>query len=172
MTTTRPHPSAGKSILVLALFILIPLAIGFAGSMLTADNIDGWYASATKAPWNPPNSVFGPVWTVLYILIGVAGWEIWRHRDRPGTARLMRLYWAQLFLNAVWSPIFFGGYPALGVTALWLAFMVIVGLWITVVLLIKESFSHGFKLAAWLLVPYLLWASYASTLNIYLALFN
>lgn len=173
MTTAKPaRPSGLKDVLTLAAFILIPLAIGFTGSMLTADNIDGWYASATKAPWNPPNSVFGPVWTVLYILIGITGWLIWRRRDRPGTARLMKLYWVQLVLNAVWSPLFFGGYPALGVTALWLAFIVIVGLWITILVLITESFKHGFKLAGWLLVPYLLWVSYASTLNVYLALFN
>lgn len=172
MASTPTTQSKGKSLGALAFFILLPLSVGFVGSMLTSEHIDGWYATADKAPWNPPNSVFGPVWTVLYILIGIAGWLIWKNRDRPGTARLMNLYWVQLVLNAIWSPLFFGGYASFGVTALWIAFAVILALIITVVLLIAGAFKHGFKAAALLLIPYLLWGAYASTLNLYLALFN
>lgn len=60
--------------IALLLFIAVPLAIGFTGSFLTGDQVDGWYASADQAPWTPPNAVFGPVWTLLYVMIGAAGW--------------------------------------------------------------------------------------------------
>ena len=168
--TSRTSSSTVKNILVLILFIALPLGIGFAGSMLTSEHIDGWYAAANKAPWNPPNSVFGPVWTVLYILIGIAGWLLWR--KQPVTSNLMKLFWLQLILNAVWSPLFFGGYAYFGTFALWLAVAVIVALIITLALLITGCFKQGHQLAGALLAPYLLWGAYASTLNIYLALFN
>ena len=97
--------------IALLLFIAVPLAIGFTGSFLTADQVDGWYASADQAPWTPPNAVFGPVWTLLYVMIGAAGWLLWRSTVTHQRRRAFILYGIQLILNAVWSPLFLAPIP-------------------------------------------------------------
>ncbi|WP_237203785.1 TspO/MBR family protein [Rothia endophytica] len=155
----------------LLLFIAVPLAIGFTGSFLTSDQVDGWYASADQAPWTPPNVVFGPVWTLLYVMIGVAGWLLWRSTATHQRRRAFILYGIQLVLNAVWSPLFFGAYPTYGVAALWVALAVIYLLLLTIMVSIK-IFAPISKIAGWLFVPYGLWVAYASTLNLYMALHN
>lgn len=156
---------------VLLLFIAVPLGIGFTGSFLTADQVDGWYASADQAPWTPPNAVFGPVWTLLYVMIGVAGWLLWRSTATSRRRRAFALYGIQLVLNAIWSPLFFGTYPTYGVSALWVALIVIYLLLLTIMVSIRV-FAPVNKIAVWLFVPYGLWVAYASTLNLYMALHN
>lgn len=172
---TAPQQPQQRSWLVrlaaLAAFLLIPVLVGFIGSMLTTDQVDGWYASANQAPWTPPNAVFGPVWTVLYLTMGFAAWLVWLRARSPERRRALAWFVVQLALNSIWSPLFFGGYPTLGTAALWLAFAVIVALLLSLIMTIR-SFWTVRTLAAVLLLPYLAWVTYASTLNLYIALFN
>lgn len=168
----RPaHDSALRQGLCLVAMIAIPLLVGFLGSQATSQHTDGWYAEADVAPWNPPNWVFGPVWTVLYIAMGFAAWLVWRRRHRRGSRRALSLYVGQLILNSTWSPLFFAGYPAWGSAALWAAMLVIVALAAMVAVTIRGFWPIS-RLAAVLLMPYLAWVLYASTLNLYIALAN
>ena len=160
-----------KSALVLVAFIAIAQAVGILGGLATAPNVDGWYADADKAPWNPPGAVFGPVWTVLYSLMGIAAWLVWRERDRVDVRRPLTLYVLQLVLNAIWTPIFFGLYPFIGAPALWIALVVILAMDV-LVLLTMISFWRVSKVAAWLLVPYWAWLLFATTLNAAIAVLN
>lgn len=171
---THPLSPTGnklKAALVLALFLGISFAVAGLGSVATISNVDGWYADASKAPWNPPNWLFGPVWTVLYALMSVAGWLVWlRARDRD-VRRALTLYVAQLVLNSLWTPIFFGLFPLIGPIALWIALAVIVALDIVLLLTMIAMWPHS-RAASWLLVPYWAWVLFATTLNAALAVLN
>jgi tryptophan-rich sensory protein len=169
--TASPRPTAPRSALALVLFLVISFAVAGAGSLATFQNVDGWYADADKAFWTPPNVVFGPVWTVLYTLMSVAAWLVWREPVSTARRRALGAYVAQLALNAVWTPVFFGLYPTLGPLALWLALGIIVALDI-MVLLTMLAFWPVRRLAAVLLIPYWAWVLYATTLNAALAILN
>lgn len=121
-----------------------------------------WYADLTKPSWTPPSWLFPPVWTTLYVMIAVAGWLVWERRTQlpgaPGIAALMALFAAQLVLNAAWSWLFFGLHRPL-----W-ALVDIVLLWASIAALIA-LFWRVRPLAGGLLIPYLLWVSYATALN-------
>jgi benzodiazapine receptor len=160
-----------KSVLVLVAFIAIALAVGGLGSLATIQNVDGWYADAAKAPWSPPNAIFGPVWTFLYTAMAVAAWLVWRQRKRLDVRRPLTLYVIQLVLNSIWTPVFFGLYPAIGVAALWAALVIIVAIDV-MVLLTMIAFWRVSKPAAWLLVPYWAWVLFATTLNAAVAALN
>jgi benzodiazapine receptor len=168
---TPPATSTGRSILALVLFLAISFAVAALGSTATAGNVDGWYADADKASWNPPSWVFAPAWTLLYTLMSVAAWLVWRRRDRVRVRPALTLYVVQLVLNALWTPVFFGLYPALGAPALWIALVIILAL-DGAVLLTMLSFWRVSRLAAWLLVPYWAWVLFATTLNWALAALN
>jgi translocator protein len=158
------------SILVLALFLLISAAVAFFGTVTTISTIDGWYADAVKVPWSPPNWLFGPVWTLLYAAMAVSAWLVWRRRlFYVGPA--LALYIGQLFLNSVWTPVFFGGYEIIGSAALWIGLAVIVLLDVCVTATIV-AFWYVSRPAAVLLMPYLAWILFASTLNLGLAILN
>jgi translocator protein len=159
-----------RSALVLIAFIAISFTVAAVGSIATSGNVDGWYADADKASWNPPNWVFGPVWTVLYTVMSVAAWLVWRS-PRRGRRPALAMYVAQLALNAVWTPVFFGLYPAVGASALWVALAIILALDV-VVLLTMLRFWKVSRVAAWLLVPYWAWLLFATTLNAALAVLN
>ena len=164
--------SAGhlKSALVLVAFLAISFGVAALGSIATANNVDGWYADADKAFWNPPNWVFGPAWTLLYTLMSVAAWLVWRSRSssrRPALA----FYVGQLVLNAIWTPVFFGLYPLIGAPALWIALVIILALDVAVLLTMIRFWSVS-KPTAWLLVPYWAWLLFATTLNAALAVLN
>jgi benzodiazapine receptor len=117
-----------------------------------------WYAQLEKPDWNPPNWVFGPVWTLLYILMAVAAWKVWKHGGFRSQRRPLSLFLAQLALNAAWSPIFFGlKEPGVAFVEILLLWAVIVG---TVI-----AFWRVNRPAAGLLIPYLAWVSFASVLN-------
>ena len=160
-----------KSALVLVAFIAIAFAVAAFGSIATAGNVDGWYADAEKAPWNPPNFLFGPVWTLLYLLMSIAAWLVWRERERVDVRPALRLYVVQLVLNAVWTPVFFGLYPFIGSSALWIALAIIVALDVAV-LLTMIRFWRVRRASAWMLVPYWAWVLFATTLNAALAILN
>lgn len=170
---THPAPpSALRSASALIAFLAISFAVAALGSLATIQNVDGWYADADKAFWNPPNFVFGPVWTVLYALMSVAAWLVWRERERnAGTRRALTVYVAQLVLNAIWTPVFFGLYPVIGVSALWIALVIILALDV-MVLVTMLRFWPVRRLAAVLLIPYWAWVLYATTLNAALAVLN
>lgn len=158
-----------RSIAVLVGFLALSFAVAAGGSLATIANVDGWYAEAEKAPWSPPNSLFGPVWTVLYALMSIAAWLVWREgkegRAAAGAVRgALAIYLGQLALNAIWTPIFFALYPTIGVAALWIALAVILALDVAVPLTIL-AFRPISRLAAILLVPYWLWILFATTLN-------
>lgn len=117
-----------------------------------------WYAKIRKPSWNPPNWIFGPVWTTLYIMMAVAAWRVWRLDGSGGRRKALALFLAQLALNAAWTPLFFGlRQPGL-------AFAEIVLLWFaigaTTAVFIKLD-----RVAGWLMVPYLAWVSFATVLN-------
>ena len=142
----------------LLFFIIICLSIGWLGSLATRSSLTGWYAGLQKPPFNPPNGIFAPVWTFLYILMAIAGWRIWSH-PFPGRGRLRLLFVAQLFLNGVWSFLFFGLHnPAIGLADILL-------LWIFLCILIRSAWQLE-RTTALLLTPYILWVSFAAYLNV------
>lgn len=163
--------SAIRSGIALVLFLVIAYGVAAFGSLSTIDNVDGWYAGAEKVAWNPPNFLFGPVWTVLYALMSIAAWLVWRRRELPGAKAALGWYVAQLALNAIWTPVFFGAYPLIGGAALWIASGIIVALDIAVVITMLR-FARVRPVAAWLLAPYLAWILYATTLSFGLAVLN
>ena len=160
-----------RSALVLVAFLAISFGVAALGSLATLQNVDGWYATAEKAAWNPPNAIFGPVWTLLYTLMSVAAWLVWRERKRVDVRPALTLYVVQLVLNALWTPVFFGLFPAIGGPALWIALAIILALDV-LVLLTMLRFWPVRKAAAWMLVPYWAWVLFATTLNAALAVLN
>ena len=139
----------------LVLWILVSLAAGGIGSRFMPGE---WYASLSKPSWTPPNAVFGPVWTLLYLLMGIAAWLVWRKAGFSGAPGALILFFAQLALNILWSYLFFGRQQP-GV-----AFVEIVALWL-VILATVVSFWRVYALAGVLLIPYLCWVGFASALN-------
>ncbi len=155
------------------LFFAITLSqsAGLLGTIFTVDAVATWYPTLVKPALNPPAWVFGPVWTTLYILMGVASFIIWRIYETSSGAKkrfagmALILFVLQLGLNAWWSVIFFGnqqlGWALLEVICLWLA-----------IVATMYYFAKLSRTAAWLLVPYLLWVSFASYLNYSLWMLN
>lgn len=137
----------------------ITLGIGFTAALFTRPQIAGWYSTLKKPSFNPPPQAFAPVWTVIYILIATAAYLVWKHRSHKPVYKVTRaVYFIQLFLNLLWSAVFFGMHQILG------AFFVIILLWISIDVTINW-FSKFNKVAGWLLWPYLLWVTFAGLLN-------
>ena len=151
---------SGKSVARLLVACGISLAAGLIGSFTTmGEGFNLWYATIEKPSFTPPNWVFGPVWTILYLLMGVAAFLIWQKGVQFRMIRIaLRWFLVQLVLNALWTPVFFGLHQ-IG----W-AFVVIVLLWIAIVVT-TYCFARVSKTGAALLVPYLLWVSFAAVLN-------
>jgi tryptophan-rich sensory protein len=160
----------GPQLLALLLFLAASALVAGLGGLATVSNVNGWYAGADKAPWSPPNWVFGPVWTILYVAMAVAGWLVWRRRDGKSRAALT-VYGIQLVLNLLWTPVFFGLYPVLGTPALWIAFAIIVALSVAVAAAVM-LFGPISRAAGLLMLPYLSWVVFASSLNLWAALNN
>jgi tryptophan-rich sensory protein len=119
---------------------------------------DGWYVALHKPSWNPPAWLFGPAWTLLYITMAVAAWLVWREGGWKAQGRSLGLFLLQWFLNALWTPLFFGLHrPGL-------AFAEIVLLWLAIAATLV-SFWRVRQVAGILLVPYLAWVSFAAALN-------
>lgn len=132
---------------------------GIIGSVFTAPAIQGWYVSLIRPEFSPPNWVFGPVWTTLYALMGIAAFLIWKKGLERGDVKIaLGIFLVQLALNALWSIIFFGLHSPGG------AFIEIIFLWLAIAAAII-AFSKISKAAAWLLAPYILWVSFAAYLN-------
>ncbi|MFN2443729.1 MAG: TspO/MBR family protein [Thermoanaerobaculia bacterium] len=139
----------------LALWLLVTFAAAATGALFTDAS---WYGEIARPSWSPSPSVFGPVWTVLYAMMAIAAWIVWKEKGFSGAGRALGLYFAQLLLNAAWSPLFFG------LHAIGLALIDIIVLWAMILATIVEFRKHR-ALAAWLLVPYLLWVTFAGALN-------
>lgn len=147
------------SFFMLVGFVLVCELAGGIGSLFTTPAIPTWYAALNKSPLNPPSWVFAPVWTTLYLLMGIAAYLVYRHLgDAAGAQAALWVFVLQLALNVLWSIIFFGLHSPAG------GFAVIVLLWLailwTIILFMPISTA-----AAWLLAPYLLWVTFASYLN-------
>lgn len=154
--TFTPRPRAG---LALAGWLALCLAVGGVSSVFPAQNIPTWYAGLIKPPLTPPNAVFGPVWTLLYVLMGIAAWMVWKTRPSPCRRTGLRQFLIQLAFNFLWTWTFFGRHQM--VTAL-ADIVILLG---TIALTIW-TFRKMSVTAAWLLVPYLLWVAFATYLNL------
>ena len=146
-------------LLSLALFLLVVVGGGLAVGFFTAPG--EWYAGLAKPAFNPPNWLFGPVWTLLYILIAIAGWLVWRRRS--GSA--MTLWWTQLALNFLWSPVFFAAQSIGGAVA------VISALLVTILVFIAAAWRKH-RTAALLFLPYAAWVAFATVLNASILMLN
>ena len=144
-----------KNAVGLAVWILVALAAGWVGSMF---NPGDWYSSLVKPSWNPPGSVFAPVWTVLYILMGTAAWLVWKKAGFASAKVPFVLFFIQLVLNGLWSYLFFGAQQPM------IAFFEIIVLW-TMILFTLIGFWRISPRAGVLLIPYLCWVGFASALN-------
>lgn len=145
-------------------FLAVAAAVAAFGSVTTIAQVDGWYARAPHVTWTPPGWAFGAVWSVLYVLIAISGWLVWRRRDRAPVRGALALYVVQFVLNSLWMPVFFGGHQLIGPAALWAAMAIIVALDLAVLATITLFWPVS-RAAALLLLPYLVWILYASTLN-------
>jgi len=144
-----------KSATALAGWVALCLSAALAGVAFMPGE---WYACLQKPAWNPPNWIFGPVWTALYTIMAVAGWLVWRRGGFAGQRAALSLFLLQLLFNALWSPLFFGlhrpGLAFVDLLLLWLALLVTVA-----------AFSKAHLLAGAMLLPYLAWVTFAGTLN-------
>jgi tryptophan-rich sensory protein len=141
--------------LALVGFVGLCLLVAAADSALTQAGLRSWYLSLARPPATPPSWVFAPVWIVLYVLIGVAGWMVWRS---AGAGPPLRLWGWQLAVNALWNPAFFG------LKNIGFAMLVILALIVLVALTVR-AFARVSRLAATLLLPYLAWTCFAAYLN-------
>jgi tryptophan-rich sensory protein len=143
--------------LKLFISLLLPQIAGGLGAFFTLSSVQSWYLTLNKPSWNPPSWLFGPVWTTLYVLMGIACFLIWKS-EHPRKKQVLTLYFLQLFLNSLWSPAFFGAQnPMLGI-------LVIVPMWASILACIL-LFRKINTWAAVLMIPYLLWVSFATVLN-------
>lgn len=152
-------PGGRRGVVRSGLVLGVWLAVCFGAAVFGAQFMPGaWYAGLRKPAWNPPNWIFGPVWTALYAMMAVAAWLVWRRVGWRVGARPLGTFLVQLILNAIWSAIFFGlQRPAF-------AFAEIVLLWVAILATVL-GFRRVSPVAAWLLVPYLAWVSFAAVLN-------
>jgi tryptophan-rich sensory protein len=149
----------------LLISVLICEGVGFLGTIFTIPSIATWYAYLNKPSFNPPSWIFGPAWTILYCLMGVSVFLVLQKKLKKQLNFLVLLFTVQLFLNFLWSIIFFGMHLPL------VALLEIVLLWISIALLIVDFWKFS-KPGAILLIPYLCWVSFASVLNLFVVLLN
>ncbi|MDX9913303.1 MAG: TspO/MBR family protein [Candidatus Moranbacteria bacterium] len=147
-----------KKIYKLIIALLIPQLAGGLGSLFTASSVKGWYTTIQKAPLNPPGWIFGPVWTTLFLMMGYALYIVWISEDKAKKTLAYVAFTIQLTLNVFWSVVFFGlKNPGL-------AFAEILILWLAIIFNIFIFYRIS-RTSAWLLVPYLLWVTFAAYLN-------
>tara|TARA_R110002124_G_scaffold286271_3_gene466657 strand:- start:17694 stop:18179 length:486 start_codon:yes stop_codon:yes gene_type:complete len=159
-TMTAINYRAARTWITLAVFIVVVIAVG--GLIGTSSTPGPWYEGLDKPPFNPPNWVFGPAWGTLYLLIAIAGWRIWMLAP---SSTAMKLWFAQMLFNWMWSPVWFIG------QLLWPAFAVILVILALIIAFIVAARRID-PISAWLFVPYLAWVAFASLLNLSIALLN
>ncbi len=155
----RSGLSWGQDLAALGLSLVICFVVAGLGGMVTTPEIGGWYNALRKPSWTPPDWIFGPVWTLLYAMMAVAAWLVWRAAEFARTKAALILFGCQLVLNFLWSWIFFGAHQ-LGFAAVELLV-----LWCFIVATLVAFWRHV-AAAGLLLVPYLLWVSFAGCLNV------
>jgi len=143
----------------LLLAVLLCLTVGAAGSLVTATSVTTWYPLLEKPPWTPPAWLFGPAWTLFYLMMAFAVWRVWREAEWRHRGLAIAIFAVQLMLNTLWSLIFFGlrspGWALLEIGLLWITILATIFV-----------FAQLSRWAAALLVPYLLWVSFAAALNL------
>ena len=144
-----------SSIAMLAGFVVVCFLAAATGILFKPGE---WYERLRKPSWRPPNRLFAPVWTILYLMIAFSGWLVWRSAGFGGAATALALYAVQLLLNAAWTPVFFG------LHRLDLGFAVIVALWLSIAATIA-AFAPVNGASALLMIPYLAWVTFATLLN-------
>lgn len=158
MSAAAPSWRSGQSLAGLALFLALSLLVSVLGGLITATTVGGWYQGLAKPSFNPPDWLFAPVWTTLFVLMAVAAWRVWR--QPPSTDRQwgLRLYGLQLALNLLWSFLFFGlmAPAAALVEIVWLLGLIAGTAWL---------FARADRAAGLLLAPYLAWVAFAALLN-------
>lgn len=146
--------------------MMVCLGVGALGAIFTAPNIEPWYQSLAKPAWNPPDWVFGPVWTTLYLMMAIAAWLVLeRGLVRSEVKRALAWFVAQLILNAAWAPVFFGLRSPVG------GMIIIIPLFVA----IAGTASEFFRVNRWagvLMIPYLAWSGFALFLNAAIARLN
>jgi translocator protein len=147
-----------SQLIALAVFLGLVAVVSGLGSLFTMSGMDGWYESLDQPDWDPPDWVFGPIWSVLYLGIGVSAWLVWRARGISGARVPLAVWGVQLALNLLWTLIFFGleqpGFATIEIAILWLAIVATIA-----------AFWPISKVAAMILVPYLAWVSFAAALT-------
>jgi benzodiazapine receptor len=149
-----------RSLVLLAVFLAVVIGVGALIGVSTAPG--EWYAGLDKPPFNPPNWLFGPVWFALYVMIAIAGWRTFLRAPNSTT---MKVWYAQMALNWLWSPVWFS------LHLLWPAFAVIVSILALILVFISRTWNED-RTSAWLFVPYAAWVSFASVLNLSIAILN
>ncbi|NIM27423.1 MAG: tryptophan-rich sensory protein [Gammaproteobacteria bacterium] len=149
---------SGPEIAGLIVFIVICLGVSALGGLVTATSVGGWYQGLEKPPFNPPDWVFAPVWTTLYVLMAIAAWRVWRRAGFERGAGALAVFAVQLALNLAWSFVFFG------LQRIDLALVEIVILLVAIIAT-AAMFWRIDRLAGMLLVPYALWVAFATALN-------
>jgi benzodiazapine receptor len=147
-----------ESWLSLVPFLTVCFAAAGIGSLATRGSLRTWYSELRKPDWNPPNWVFGPIWTILYAMMALSAWLVWREVGWAGAKFALLLFAVQLALNTAWSVVFFGMH------AIGAAFAEILLLWMMIIATTVAFCSLSF-LAGWLLLPYIVWIAFASYLN-------
>lgn len=160
MDTVITNYRTTRALLVIAAFVVAVVVVGAFVGLSAAP--DAWYEALRKAPWNPPNWIFAPVWFTLYVLIGVAGGRTFLRNPAGGTTILWLL---QMVLNWAWSPTWFR------LHLVWAALTVIVVILALIVAFIAASWRTD-RLSAWLFVPYAIWVAFATSLNLAIAVLN
>jgi tryptophan-rich sensory protein len=159
MDNSTPSAGRARSLAALLGFLVATFAVAGISSVLTIRQIPGWYATLAKPSFNPPNQVFGPVWTVLYTGMAIAAWRVWRLPGAWLRTRGLQLFWLQLALNFTWSLLFFSahciGLAVVEIALLWIAILA------TMVLFWRRDQAAGVIFAV-----YLAWVSFASVLNL------
>ena len=152
------QPSTTRQVVWLVGLLAIPSLAAAVGGLVTSQSVDGWYQQLARPSWTPPGWLFGPVWTLLYFLMGMAAWLVWRSGGWNATRGALGWYAVQLVLNVLWSGIFFGleqpGLAAGEIVLLWLA--------------IATTAAHFWRHSRWgavLMLPYLGWTLFATALN-------
>lgn len=149
----------------LVAWLLITFAAATLGNLATATSVGDWYHHIARPAWTPPDWIFGPVWTALYLMMAIAAWLVWRRAGFAAARGPLALFLVQLALNALWSVLFFGlqrpDLAAAEIVLLWLAILA------TLVAFWQRSTAAG-----WLLVPYLAWVTFAALLNFEIARLN
>lgn len=148
-----------SSIIKLIIAVAIPLVVGGISGYFTVSGVESWYLTLQKPSWNPPNWIFGPVWTTLYVMMGIALFLVWKEDTSSELKAIAVILFAvQLLLNFFWSFIFFKleqpGWAFVEILVLWLMLLACI-----------FAFGQVNKTAAWLLVPYISWVSFATILN-------